>query len=85
VLKIILPLIAILSMPATLYSAQALIWEYDTLDIFFESTIGESIGCPHSIEKALRQNDHTYETYSYLPLDLSPYDVVFVTLGWYRC
>uniref|UniRef100_A0A7C6AA06 Uncharacterized protein n=1 Tax=candidate division WOR-3 bacterium TaxID=2052148 RepID=A0A7C6AA06_UNCW3 len=83
--KVISNFILILLIPSLLYSANVLIWEYDTLDIFYDSTRAESVDCPHWIEKALIDNGHTYETYPYLPIDLSPYDVVFVTLGWYRC
>jgi len=71
--------------PTLLYSANVLIWEYDTLDIFYDPVRAESVDCPHNIEKALIDNGHTYETYPYLPSDLTPYDVVFVTTGWYRC
>jgi hypothetical protein len=71
--------------PTILYSANVLIWEYDTLDIFYDPVLADSVSCPHQIGKALIDNGHTFETYPYLPLDLSPYDVVFVTLGWYRC
>jgi hypothetical protein len=75
----------IILIPTISYSAHVLIWEYDTLDIFYDPVIPESVDCPHWIAKALIDNGHTYETYPYLPSDLSSYDVVFVTLGWYRC
>ena len=71
--------------PTISYSAHALIWEYDTLDIFYDPARAESVDCPHNIEKALTNNGHTFETYPYLPADLTPYDVVFVTTGWVRC
>jgi len=84
-MKIIFPLIVILLVPATLHSAHVLIWEYDTLDIFYDPTVAESVDCPHYIEKALIDNGHTYETYPHMPPDLTPYDAIFVTTGWYRC
>ncbi len=83
--KIIIGLIATLLIPASLHSAHVLIWEYDTLDIFYDPVVGDSVDCPHWLEKALIDNGHTFETYSYLPEDLTSYDVVLVTLGWFRC
>lgn len=84
-MKFIYPLIIILLIPAFLYSAHILIWEYDTLDIFFDPMVGDSVSCPHWIQKALDDNGHTHETYPQMPSDLSPYDAIFVTTGWFRC
>ncbi|MEO0092962.1 MAG: hypothetical protein ABIK93_01045 [candidate division WOR-3 bacterium] len=78
-------ILILLSAPLMIYSAHVLIWEYDTLDIFYDPVLAESIDCPHWLKKALFDNGHTLEIYPYLPIDLTPYDVVFVTLGWFRC
>lgn len=84
-LKAIITLILILLIPSCLDAAYVLIWEYDTLDIFYDPVLAESVDCVHSLQKALLDNGHTYVTYPYLPTELNPYDVIFVTLGWYRC
>ena len=61
------------------------IWNFDTLDVFYDTQVGASIDCAYWIEQTLAANEHTYETSTTLPVNLSPYDVVIVTLGFFRC
>ena len=63
----------------------AFVWNFDTLDIFYDAQLGESIDCSYWIEQTLTANGHTYVTDTTLPGNLSPYDVVIVTLGFFRC
>ncbi len=62
-----------------------LIWNYDPLDKFYDSAVGDTIDCAYWLEQSLTGNGHTYEIETSLPANLNPYDVVLVTLGWYRC
>lgn len=61
------------------------VWNFDTLDVFYDAQIGDSVDCAYWIEQTLGANEHTYETFTTLPGNLSPYDVVIVTLGFFRC
>ncbi len=66
-------------------AAQVYIWNYDQLDQFYDSQIGTTVDCAHWLEQTLSGNGHTVQTTTTLPADLSSYDVIFITLGWYRC
>jgi hypothetical protein len=65
--------------------AHVFVWNFDVLDIFYDAQVGASIDCSYWIEQTLAANGHTYVTGTTLPMDLSPYDVVIVTLGFFRC
>lgn len=83
--KYIIVLFLLLLTPLFVRGYHVFIWNYDTLDVFYDTQIGDSVDCAYWIEQTLGQNEHTYVTGIYLPADLSPYDVVFVTLGFFRC
>lgn len=68
-----------------LQAEHVFIWNYDDDDVFYCDEYGGTIDCSYWIEQTLTFNDHTFVTDTSLPSDLSPYDVVFVTTGWYRC
>lgn len=78
-------LILLLLVPFTVHAAHAFIWLFDQGDKFVDPQIGDTIDCAYWIEQTLTANGHTYVTETYLPFDLNPYDVVFVTLGFFRC
>ncbi len=72
----------------TVYSgspANVLIWLYDSNDIFSDAEIGDTIDCAYWLKKTLMANGYTYTCATYLPDTLNDYDIVLVTLGWYRC
>jgi hypothetical protein len=66
-------------------AANVLIWEKDTLDIFYDGQIGATISTSYWVEQTLTQLGHAHATVTTLPSNLSSYDAVFVLLGWYRC
>ena len=68
-----------------LLAEHVFIWNYDDEDIFYCDEYGGNIDCSYWIEQTLSFNGHTFETDTLLPTDLSNYDVVFVTTGWFRC
>jgi hypothetical protein len=74
------------AIPLMVQAAHALIWLFDDHDMFIDPQVGgDTIDCAYWIEQTLVDNGHTYDIETYLPFDLSPYDVVFVTLGFFRC
>jgi hypothetical protein len=77
--------IAILLFPFLAQAAHVFIWNYDPKDKFYESEISDSVDCAYWLEQTLNTNEHTFNTDTLLPTDLSPYDVVLVTVGWFRC
>lgn len=71
--------------PFAANAAQTYIWNYDPSDTYYDSQIGTAVDCAYWLEQTLSTNGHTVQTGTTLPADLSSYDVIFVTLGWYRC
>ena len=69
----------------SLHAEHVFIWNYDDEDVFYCDEFGGIIDCSHWIEQTLTFNGHTFVTDTSLPTDLSTYDVVFVTTGWFRC
>lgn len=72
-------------LPVTAFAANVFLWNFDPLDRFYDAEVGDSVDCVYWLEQTLAANGHTYYTDVNIPLDLIGYDVVFVTLGWYRC
>ncbi len=77
--------VIILLFPLLLNAGHVFIWNYDTLDVFYDSQVGNTINCAYWLEQTLADNDHTYTIGHLLPTSLDPYDAVLVSLGWYRC
>ena len=73
----------LLILPCFVFSQQVLIWDNDNNSDFLDPEGTGMVGCEYKIQQALTANGITYATVSYLPGDLSSYDVVFVTLGIY--
>lgn len=61
------------------------IWNYDPFDVFDDPDVGATIDCSYWLEQTLLANGHTCTKGTILPANLEPYDIVFVTLGWFRC
>jgi hypothetical protein len=83
--KNILRYVLIIFLPFMMNAHHVYIWNFDTEDTFYDPQISDTIDCTYWLEQTLTANGHTYITGISLPGDLSPYDVIFVTLGWYRC
>lgn len=78
-------LLAVL-LPAAALAANVCVWNYDSLDRWFDPAAGESVDCARNVRQALAAQGHTVTVSNqYLPTDLSTYDVVFGLMGWYRC
>ena len=73
-------------LPAVALAANLCVWNYDSLDRWFDPAAGESVDCAYRVTQALVAQGHTVTlAQQYLPADLSGYDVVFGLMGWYRC
>ncbi len=78
-------LLVIAAIPIIAVAANVFIWNFDPLDRFYDTEVGDSVDCAYWLENTLADNGHSFYTDVNLPLDLSSYDAVFATLGWYRC
>lgn len=71
--------------PALAGAASICVWNYDTLDRFFDPARAESVDCATNVAAGLQALGHTAEVHTSLPGDISGYDAVFCLMGWYRC
>jgi hypothetical protein len=64
---------------------EILVWDHDLGEenTFDDPEGAGTVGCEFSIQRALRQNDYNFTTLTDLPMDLSSYDVIFITMGWF--
>jgi hypothetical protein len=84
--KLLLALVSCLAVPVALQAANVCVWNYDTLDRFYDTGVGDSVDCAYHVEKALTDLGHTITVSdSVLPASLDEFDVVFCLMGWYRC
>lgn len=61
------------------------LWNFDPQDVFNDPEVGGNIDCSYWIEQALLANGYTCTIDNELPASLDSYDIIFVTLGWFRC
>jgi len=84
--KSMILLSSLLLVPIAIQAANVCVWNYDTLDRFYDPQITDSIDCSYWVRHMLVNQGHTVEVCNgYLPTDLSGYDVVFCLMGWFRC
>lgn len=77
---------SILLIPIVVDAANVCVWNYDTLDLFYDSQLNDTIDCAYWVQNLLTHLGHNVEVFNtYLPADISGYDVVFCMMGWYRC
>ncbi len=82
----VLAVAALLLAVSAARAANVCVWNYDTLDRFFDSEVGDSIDCGYWVERTLVTQGHIVDLYQrYLPASISEYDIVFCLMGWYRC
>lgn len=79
--------VVLLIMIGSAQAAHVLVWNFDPLDKFYDSEVGDSVNCAYWLTQTLTANGHTYQIWNntILPSNLDPYDVVLGTFGWYRC
>jgi hypothetical protein len=81
-LALICSLAAILMLlPNTAQGLDVLIWDNDNYSTIDDPEGAGIVGCEYAIQQALTANGINYTTLPYMPIDLTPYDVLFITLG----
>jgi hypothetical protein len=78
-------LAAAIILPALALGATICVWNYDSLDRYFDPALGDSADCSYRVRQALLDQGHIVAVVSNLPQDLTGYDAVFCLLGWFRC
>lgn len=68
-------------------AAEILVWNYDTLDRFYDPIRNDSVDCAYWVAEQLRADGHTVTVQpgAALPPSLAGFDAVFCLMGWYRC
>lgn len=67
-------------------AADVCVWNYDTLDRFYDPQVGDSVDCAYWVARTLTSQGHTVTLANrYLPADISEFDIVFCLMGWFRC
>lgn len=65
----------------SVHGLEVLIWDNDLGATIDDPEGAGTVGCEYAIQQALTANGISYTTLTDMPLDLSPYDLVFITLG----
>ena len=78
-------LLAATMIPALVLGANIGVWNYDSLDVYFDRERGDSADCSYRVRQALVDQGHTVTVFSNLPQNLAGFDAVFCLLGWFRC
>jgi hypothetical protein len=71
--------------PIVADAAHVFIWNYDPLDVYFDSEVGDTVDGAYWLEYTLNAHGHTVVTDAVLPHNLEAFDMIFATLGWFRC
>ncbi|HIE05505.1 MAG TPA: hypothetical protein EYP58_01760 [bacterium (Candidatus Stahlbacteria)] len=69
----------------SLICGDVFIWNFDPDDVFYDSAIGGSVDCAYWIEQTLADYGYSFVTGNELPADIDSFDLIFVTLGYFRC
>ncbi len=84
--NVILALALCLAVPAALQAYNVCVWNYDTLDRFYDPGVGDTVDCAYRVVQTLTDLGNTVTvSNTYLPTSLDSYDVVFCLMGWFRC
>ncbi len=67
-------------------AANVLVWNYDSLDRWYDSDVGDSINSAYWVSQLLTEQGHNVTVAERsLPSSLLDYDAVFCLMGWYHC
>jgi hypothetical protein len=70
---------------APLAAANVCVWNYDTLDRFYDPVLNESVDCSYWVAQTLTAQGHAVTVTTALPENISGFDAVFCLMGWFRC
>jgi hypothetical protein len=73
---------AVMLIAAPALPQQIFVWDKDNGKTFANPEGGGNVGCEYWLKQALTDNGYTYTSATVLPADISPYDIIFVCLGW---
>jgi len=72
-------------LPALALGANICVWNYDSLDRYYDPQLAESADCSFRVRQALADQGHAVTVTPALPQDLAGFDAVFCLMGWFRC
>ena len=79
---LILPLLLCV---APLPALNVCVWNYDSLDRFWDPVLNDSMDCSYWVQQTLAAQGHNVTVTTSLPEDISGFDAVFCLMGWFRC
>lgn len=78
-------LLLLLTVSGLCFGSSAYIFNYDQVDLIYDSVLGDSIDTGYWVEQTLIALGDDVDSGTALPSDLSSYDAVFVMMGMYTC
>ena len=70
-------------------AANILVWNFnpDNYDEFTDPEVGQKINCGYWLKEGLTNNGYTftYHDNTKLPADISSYDIIVGTVGYFEC
>lgn len=76
----------LVALPLAAQAANICVWNYDTLDRWYDPALGDSADCAWRVVEGLTAMGHTVtQSNRFLPANLDGYDAVYCLMGWYRC
>lgn len=70
-------------------AANILVWNFNpgNYDEFTDPEVGQMINCGYWLKEGLTNNGYTftYHDNTKLPADISSYDIIVATVGYYEC
>ena len=67
------------------FGSNVLIFNYDQIDLIYDSVVGDSIDTGYWVEQTLLALGDNVDSGTTLPTNLSSYDAVFIMMGMYTC
>ena len=82
-MKVLIPIL--LAVSTLCLASDVLIYNYDQIDLIYDSAVGDSIDTGYWVEQTLLALGDNVDSGTTLPADLSSYDAVFMMMGMYTC
>jgi len=78
--RVVVLAVMLIAFSAVSLSAEILLWDNDNYSTIYDPEGAGVVGCEHALKKAFNNMMLSYTTLSYLPTNMSDYDMLFVTL-----
>lgn len=82
-MRILIPML--LAVSGLCLASNVCIYNYDQVDLIWDSALGDSIDTGYWVEQTLLALGDNVDSGTTLPTDLSSYDAVFMMMGMYTC